>query len=93
MKVYKSLPEERIYKAAWHAAIAAVGLYELSQSKSTFKKILSLGLIAFHADAAICDAIDCPTTPQRILQRVRRDLRRKKALDKFIEGCYSDNGG
>ena|ERR1035437_1271427 len=60
---------ERVYKSLWHLAIAAIGLYELYNHKSTASKVLSLGLIAFHADAAVCDAVDIPTTPQRFLMR------------------------
>jgi hypothetical protein len=32
--------------------------------------VLACGLIAFHADAAIFDALDKPTTPQRLLQKL-----------------------
>ncbi len=60
---------ERAYKSLWHLAIATVGVYELRNHKSTASKVLALGLIAFHADAAVCDAIDIPTTPQRIMKR------------------------
>jgi hypothetical protein len=63
---------ERVYKSLWHLAIAAVGVYELRNHKSTASKVLALGLIAFHADAAVCDAIDIPTTPQRIMRRAFR---------------------
>jgi hypothetical protein len=31
--------------------------------------LLACGLIAFHADAAICDALNIPTTPQRLIAR------------------------
>ena len=61
---------ERVYKSLWHAAIAAVGLFEL-RAKSVPAKILAVGLIAFHVDAAVCDALGLPTTPQRILRRLR----------------------
>ena len=58
---------ERVYKSAWHLLIAAVGVYELRNHKTKLSKVLACGLIAFHADAAICDALNIPTTPQRIL--------------------------
>ena len=63
--------EERVYKSAWHALIALVGWYELRNHKTTLSKVLALGLIAFHTDAAICDWLDQPTTAQRILRRLR----------------------
>ena len=62
--------KEIIAKSLWHAAIAGVGLHELRNNKSTLGKVLSVGLIAFHIDAAICDMQDKPTTLQRILHRM-----------------------
>ena len=62
--------EERVYKSAWHLLIAAVGFYELKNHKSTTSKVLAFGLIAFHLDACICDALDRPTTAQRLLRRL-----------------------
>lgn len=64
-------PEERVYKSLWHLAIAAVGLYEL-KSKTGVGKFLAAGLIAFHVDAAVFDALGRPTTPQRLLKKLRR---------------------
>jgi len=61
---------ERAIKSLWHVMIATVGVYELRNHKTKFSKFLACGLIAFHADAAICDALDKPTTFQRILHRV-----------------------
>ena len=61
---------ERCYKSLWHLLIAGVGIYELRNHKTRLSKVLAVGLIAFHADAAVCDALDVPTTPQRILKRV-----------------------
>jgi len=60
---------ERVYKSAWHLLIAAVGIYELRNHKTKLSKVLACGLIAFHADAAICDALNIPTTPQRLIAR------------------------
>jgi hypothetical protein len=65
-------PEERFYKSLWHAAIALVGVYELRNHKTTASKILACGLIAFHVDAAIADAYDVPTTPQKLLMGLRK---------------------
>ena len=67
----KTRTEEKILKSAWHALIALVGLYELRNQKSKASKVLACGLIAFHADAAVCDALDKPTTLQRLLRRLR----------------------
>ena len=61
---------ERVYKSLWHLAIACVGVYELRNHKSTASKVLAVGLIAFHADACVADAIGIPTTPQRIIRRI-----------------------
>jgi hypothetical protein len=63
--------EERAYKSAWHLLIAGVGVYELRNHKTKLSKVLALGLIAFHTDAALCDALGIPTTPQRMLRKLR----------------------
>ena len=60
---------ERLYKSTWHTLIAAVGFYELRNHKTKISKVLAVGLIAFHMDAAIADALDAPTTAQRLLRR------------------------
>jgi len=60
---------ERGLKSAWHAAIAAVGIIEYRRNRSLFSKILSVGLIGFHIDACIADALGLPTTFQRILRK------------------------
>lgn len=62
---------ERGYKSAWHLLIAAVGIYELRNHKTTLSKILACGLIAFHTDAAVCDALGTPTALQKLLYRMR----------------------
>lgn len=62
---------ERGYKSLWHAAIAGMGLFELRRNRTLFSRVLSCGLIAFHIDAAINDWLDTPTTPQRLLRRLR----------------------
>lgn len=62
---------DRIYKSAWHAMIALVGVYELRTNKTEISKVLSWGLIAFHVDAAINDALDRPTTLQYMLRKLR----------------------
>ncbi len=69
--VNKLSTEEKVLKSAWHAMIALVGLYELRSQKSKVSKVLAYGLIAFHVDAAVCDALDKPTTLQRLLRRLR----------------------
>jgi len=61
---------EKLYKSGWHAAIAAVGVYEYHVHRTLLSKILSVCLIAFHADAAVCDYLDIPTTPQRFIKNL-----------------------
>jgi hypothetical protein len=51
--------------------IAAVGAYEYRHNKSTLAKVLSIGLIAFHLDAAYFDAVGKPTTLQRLLAKLK----------------------
>ena len=63
--------EERVYKSLWHVLIAGVGIYEVRNHKTKFSKILACGLIAFHVDAAIADALDVPPLSRRILDVVR----------------------
>jgi hypothetical protein len=61
---------EKIYMVGWHALIAGVGVYEYRVHKTRLSKILSIGLILFHADAAVCDGLDIPTTPQRFVKNL-----------------------
>lgn len=61
---------EKLYKSLWHLLIAGVGVYELRNHKTKLSKVLAVGLIAFHADAAVCDLLGKPTTPQRLLRRI-----------------------
>jgi hypothetical protein len=63
--------EERVYKSLWHVLIAGVGIYEWRHNKTKVAKVLSAGLIAFHVDAAIADALDVPPLSRRILNTVR----------------------
>jgi hypothetical protein len=63
--------EERVYKSLWHVLIAGVGVYELRNYKTKVSKALACGLIAFHVDAAIADALDVPPLSRRILDVIR----------------------
>lgn len=63
--------EERVYKSLWHILIAAVGVYELRNHKTKPSKVLACGLIAFHVDAALADALDAPPLSRRILGWIR----------------------
>jgi hypothetical protein len=63
--------EERVYKSLWHVLIAGVGVYELRNHKTKTSKVLATGLIAFHVDAAIADALDVPPLSRRILDWIR----------------------
>ena len=67
----KNRVEEKVYKSLWHLLIAGVGVYELRNHRTKLSKVLAVGLIAFHVDAALCDAMDIPTTPQRWLRKLR----------------------
>jgi hypothetical protein len=68
--------DERAIKSLWHVGIATIGIYELFDYKPKTKLVhrlrkgLAIGLVAFHIDAAICDALDRPTLFQRILYRL-----------------------
>ncbi len=62
---------ERGLKSAWHAMIAVVGAYEYKKAHSLLSKVLSIGLILFHVDAAFCDAVGKPTTLQRLLEKLK----------------------
>jgi|GEM_PF-2064483 len=66
----RSRRNECLLKSLWHLSIGLVGLHELRHNKSTLGKVLSVGLIAFHIDAAISDIQDKPTTLQRVLHRM-----------------------
>ena len=58
---------ERTYMSLWHVALMAIGIYEFSTHKSKLAKVLAAGMIAFHADAAISDALDTPKCLSRYL--------------------------
>lgn len=62
-------PAERVYKTLWHLAIAGIGIWEYRNQKSKFSRFLSVGLIAFHLDGAIADALDQKPLSRRILER------------------------
>lgn len=65
--------EERVYKSLWHVLIAGIGVYEFRHNKTKISKALAVGLIAFHVDAAISDALDTPALSRRILDMVSPD--------------------
>ena len=67
--------EERLYKSLWHLFAVAAGVYELRHHKSRLSKLLACGMIAFHVDAAISDALDTPPLSRVILDLVRPDDR------------------
>ena len=67
--------EERILKSLWHLGISLIGLYELRNHKTLTSKVLAVGLIGFHADAALCDWLDKPTTLQRILHSMLKEAK------------------
>jgi hypothetical protein len=51
----------------WHVALMAIGIYEFRTHRSKLAKVLAAGMIAFHADAAISDALDTPKCLSRYL--------------------------
>lgn len=58
---------ERTYMSLWHLALMGIGIYEYKVHKSRLSKVLAVGMILFHADAAISDAIDAPMCLSRYL--------------------------
>jgi hypothetical protein len=65
-------PAERLYKSAWHCGLVVLGIFEYRRThKTTFGKALALGMILFHADAAIADAFDMPCLTRRILEKLK----------------------
>jgi hypothetical protein len=62
---------ERGYKAAWHGLIGLTGLWETQRSRTLLGKILAWGIVAFHLDAMLADAMGVDTTPQRLLKKLR----------------------
>ena len=62
---------ERAYKSLWHTALVAIGIYEFRTHRTKLAKVLAVGMIAFHVDAAVSDAIDSPKTmARRVLEQV-----------------------
>ena len=68
------LPAERIYKSLWHVALFCIGLYEYRSHKTKLAKGLAVGMMAFHADAAISDALDTKCLSRRILELATGDF-------------------
>lgn len=66
----QDLPAERVYKSLWHVALMCVGIYEYRNHKTKVAKVLAAGMIAFHADAAVADALDQKPLSRRILEGV-----------------------
>ena len=64
--------KELLLKSLWHLALSGVGIYEYRNHNSKLAKVLAVGLIAFHADAAVCDILDRPTTLQRLLHKLSK---------------------
>jgi hypothetical protein len=68
----KDYPVERLYKSAWHIGLVMLGLYELRRTHHTrLGKVLAVGMLLFHADAAVADALDKPCLTRRILECLR----------------------
>lgn len=63
---------ERVYMSLWHAGLAMLGLYEYRRTqRTTLGKVMALGMVAFHVDAAISDAMDTPCLTRRILNNLK----------------------
>ena len=58
---------ERTYMSLWHLGLLGIGIYEYKTHKSWLGKVLAGGMILFHADAAIGDALDTPKCLSRYL--------------------------
>ena len=58
---------ERVYKSLWHLALAAIGAYEYRRHTTKVGKVLAVGMVAFHVDAAIADALDQRPMAKRLL--------------------------
>lgn len=64
----KPTMEERIVCSSWHMFIALLGLFEIRKEKTRLGKILSVGLILFHADGAIADIINEKSLSRRLFE-------------------------
>jgi hypothetical protein len=61
---------ELLLKSLWHLGIAGVGVYEYKHHRTLAARVLAVGLIAFHLDAAWSDVRNQPTTLQKLLHRL-----------------------
>ncbi len=61
--------EERAYKSLWHLALMTIGIYEFNVHRTKAAKILAAGMIAFHADACIADALDIKSLSRVLLEK------------------------
>jgi len=69
--VTRPIPE-RVYMSLWHCGLAVLGLYEYHRThRSKLGKIMALGMVAFHVDAAVSDALDTPCLSRRILEKLK----------------------
>jgi hypothetical protein len=51
----------------WHLGLMLIGVFEFKTHKTKLAKTLAVGMILFHADAAIGDALDTPKCLSRYL--------------------------
>lgn len=64
-----SHPAERTYMSLWHLALMTIGVYEFSTHKNRVAKFLACGMILFHADATIADALDRKSLSRILLEK------------------------
>jgi len=51
----------------WHLGLMLIGIAEFKVHRTKLGKTLAVGMILFHADAAIGDALDMPKCLSRFL--------------------------
>jgi hypothetical protein len=62
--------EERVYKSLWHGALFVIGIYEFRTHRTRLAKLLAAGMILFHLDAMVTDALNCKPVSRQILEKI-----------------------
>jgi len=80
---------ERTYMSLWHLGLLGIGIFEYKTHKSRLAKILAGGMILFHADAAISDALDTDKCLSRFLLEKITGINFEESKDELNLGLPS----
>jgi hypothetical protein len=59
-----------MYKAGWHLMLCVIGIYEFRTHRTRLAKVLAAGMILFHIDAFVTDALNTKPISRQILEKI-----------------------